>query len=82
MASTIEQSLVIKTETKTGTTDSNGNLLLSSTVSKQCVLFVWDNTHVFIPFYYNGKWYARVQITDAAGTAVTNTNISASIYYF
>ena len=79
---TMKQEVRIKTESKTATTDANGNMLLDTYgVQKQCILFVWDNVHVFIPFYYSGKWYARVQVTDSAGTAVTNTSVSANIYY-
>lgn len=68
--------------TVTGTTDANGNLSLGVLpYGAKLIVFVWDNVHVFIPFRYNGSWYVRVQISDAAGTACPNDNISCSVYY-
>lgn len=72
----------IKTLQVSGTTDSNGNLRLSQAgTPMKIVLFGWDGSRIFIPFYYNGAWYARVQLTNSAGSAVTNTAINCTIYY-
>lgn len=82
MASIINKpSFVMKRVQITGTTDANGNLSLYTEDSKALVLFAWNGTHVFIPFYYGNSWYARVQRTDASGTAMTNTAITCDIYY-
>ena len=72
----------IKQTSVSGTTDANGNLKLThSGGPMRVVLFAWDGNKVFIPFYYNGGWYARVQQTNAAGSAVTNTAVTCNILY-
>lgn len=72
----------MKQTTITGTTDANGNLSLAGIPgATKLVLFVWDGAHVFIPFYYNGAWYARAQMTNAAGSAITNQQLSCYVYY-
>jgi len=68
--------------TITGTTDANGNLsLVGIPGGAKLVLFAWDGAHVFIPFYYQGAWYTRVQVTDAAGTAFTSQQVSCHVYF-
>lgn len=77
----VEQFNLLQT-TITGTTDANGNLSLGVLpYGAKVIVFVWDNIHVFIPFRYSGSWYARVQKSDAAGTAYQNGNVSCSVYY-
>ena len=66
-----------------GTTDANGNLLLPvvATGERHAVIFAWDGTHVFIPFYYSGNWYCRVQYSNAVGDPYANQNVTCSYYY-
>lgn len=73
--------LSLKREAISGTTDANGNLSLASSNSKTVVLFVWNNLYVFIPFFFNNVWYARVQRADSSGTALTNTAVSCDVLY-
>lgn len=52
-----------------------------SGVNIKVILFAWDGLRIYIPFYYNGNWYCRVQATSANPTAVTNTNLTFQFYY-
>ena len=79
--SKIARANYLKRTTVSGTTDANGNLRLTAPDMAKIVLFVWDGNKIFIPFYYNGSWYARVQSTNAQGTAVTNTAITGEMFY-
>lgn len=66
----------------TNTSDNNGNVMVSlSGVNIKVILFAWDGLRIYIPFYYNGNWYCRVQTTAATPQAVTNTNLTFQFYY-
>lgn len=81
-SSVISEDSYFKSATITATTDSNGNLPLSGVSEPmKMVLLVSDNNKIFIPFRYNNVWYARAQSTNSSGTAITNTSITATVYY-
>lgn len=65
----------------TGTTDANGNLKLTNATTMSSVIFAWDATHLCIPFFYGSDWYVRVQITDSAGTAYANQQVTVYFHY-
>lgn len=67
----------------TGTTDANGNVEITgyTGTAPRIVLFGWDGSHIFIPFYYASKWYFRVQLTNAAGQAFANQSVTYSYDY-
>lgn len=66
----------------TGTTDTNGNVYVpTEQYPTKGLLFAWNGTNIFIPFYYNNNWYCRVQRTNAAGEAITNTSVTFSVLY-
>ena len=71
----------IRRTTVTGTTDSNGNLKLTLPENATVIIFAYDSERVFIPFWYRGYWYVRVQSTNAAGTAMTSTSITCTVFY-
>lgn len=72
-----------KRENITVTTDANGNAQIQSVPGDpiKVLLFAWDGSHIFIPFYYNNTWYCRVQYTNAAGNILASTSVTFSIYY-
>ena len=74
--------LIPKIKTKTGTTDSNGNLALGlSSSDAKAILNVTGNNYAYIPFIYAGNWYSKTMSSNSTHTAVANENVSVSITY-
>lgn len=73
---------LIRQGSVTNTSDNNGNVMVNlSGVNIKVILFAWDGLRIYIPFYYNGNWYCRVQTTAATSQAVINTNLTFQFYY-
>ena len=82
---------VIKTETQTTQTDSQGNFRISVIASTKTVVCVYVTTDLsasigavhaaLTRFYYNGNTYWGVRITDSYGNPVANTSITVKIVY-
>lgn len=71
----------ILVENYTTTTDTNGNVAIEGYTNMKILNFAWDSSHIFIPFFFNGKWFCRVQLTDATGTAIRNTSVTFNFFY-
>ena len=79
---TMQRAFQVKSKTLSGTTDGNGNLDLGLSASDADMILRIDNNYfVFIPFIYQGKWYARSQNSNEAGTATVNHTMNVTIIY-
>ena len=72
---------LIKSESITGTTDTYGNIKLTSANPKNIVLCCQNDQDVFIPFRYRSEWYARVQNHDASGAPQKSVEVTCTVYY-
>lgn len=64
-----------------GTTDGNGNLAITGETGVLIILFAWDGSHIFIPFFYSNNWYLKVCSTNSSLTNLVNAAISCDYYY-
>ena len=72
---------LIQQASVSGTTDANANVLVSISDTVKIILFAWDGSRVFIPFFYSGRWYCRVQESTANGTGCPNLSVTFNVYY-
>lgn len=81
MASTIEvPDFVLRQETVTVSTNAYSNVLVDSSHTGRIILSISDGSHIFTPFLYADRWYAKVT-TDSGTTLASGTQITCTYYY-
>ena len=69
-------------KTVSGTTDNNGNISLSLSKSgARAIISVDGSNYSYIPFVYQGNWYAKVVSSSPTHPAIINVHVDIEISY-